>query len=303
MPSDDRNERSKALDVAVSQIEKQFGKGSIMRLGQKGAIAPVDFIPTGAISLDFALGIGGVPRGRVVEIFGPESSGKTTLTLHLIAEAQKAGGYAAFIDAEHALDPGYARALGVRKAARVIGGRLASDNARLHCPLRDSGAAASSQRSALQPTWRATMNIYQHGLDRCAANHAQLSPVSFVERSAEGILDGAVDAGGGVVAHHDGRLGRVGPCGTAVDRPHAADNRLRPCYHLAPHQLGGSVPGLNTIASLLSRITLKRVCCRRSSRMKSPPSSPCLAEQTAAGISRLTAQGIVPERNRWSGSQ
>ncbi len=113
MPSDERNERSKALDVAVSQIEKQFGKGSIMRLGQKGAIAQVDCIPTGAISLDYALGIGGMPRGRVVEIFGPESSGKTTLALQVIAQAQKLGGMAAFVDAEHALDATYANKLGV----------------------------------------------------------------------------------------------------------------------------------------------------------------------------------------------
>jgi recombination protein RecA len=113
MAADDRNERNKALDVAVSQIEKQFGKGSIMRLGTKGAITPVDFIPTGSISMDFALGIGGVPRGRVVEIFGPESSGKTTLALQVIAQAQKLGGMAAFVDAEHALDATYARKLGV----------------------------------------------------------------------------------------------------------------------------------------------------------------------------------------------
>jgi recombination protein RecA len=113
MPADDRTERTKALDVALSQIEKQFGKGSIMRLGQKGAILPVDSIPTGAVSLDYALGIGGMPRGRVVEIFGPESSGKTTLALQLIAEAQKLGGMAAFVDAEHALDAGYAQKLGV----------------------------------------------------------------------------------------------------------------------------------------------------------------------------------------------
>jgi recombination protein RecA len=113
MAADDRIERTKALDVALSQIEKQFGKGSIMRLGQKGAILPVDFIPTGAISLDYALGIGGMPRGRVTEIFGPESSGKTTLALQLIAEAQKLGGMAAFVDAEHALDATYAQKLGV----------------------------------------------------------------------------------------------------------------------------------------------------------------------------------------------
>ena len=112
---DDRmdRERMKAVDLAVGQIEKQFGKGSIMRLGQKGAIQPIDFIPTGAISIDYALGVGGVPRGRVVEIFGPESSGKTTLALQVIAEAQKLGGMAAFIDAEHALDAAYAQKLGV----------------------------------------------------------------------------------------------------------------------------------------------------------------------------------------------
>jgi len=101
------------VDLAVVQIEKQFGKGSIMRLGQKGAIQPIDAIPTGAISIDFALGVGGVPRGRIVEIFGPESSGKTTLALQVIAEAQKLGGMAAFVDAEHALDAAYAQKLGV----------------------------------------------------------------------------------------------------------------------------------------------------------------------------------------------
>ncbi|MBI3264329.1 MAG: recombinase RecA [Acidobacteria bacterium] len=110
---DDRSERTKALDIAVTQIEKQFGKGSIMRLGQKGAIAPIDCIPTGAVSLDYALGIGGMPRGRVIEIFGPEASGKTTLALQVIAQAQKLGGMAAFVDAEHALDAAYATKLGV----------------------------------------------------------------------------------------------------------------------------------------------------------------------------------------------
>jgi recombination protein RecA len=113
MPLDDQKERNKALDIAVGQIEKQFGKGSIMRLGQRGAIAPVDAIPTGAISIDYALGIGGMPRGRVVEIYGPESSGKTTLALQVIAEAQKTAGMAAFVDAEHALDAAYAQKLGV----------------------------------------------------------------------------------------------------------------------------------------------------------------------------------------------
>ena len=110
---DDQKERIKALDLAVGQIEKQFGKGSIMRLGQKGGVAPIEVIPTGAISIDYALGIGGMPRGRVVEIFGPESSGKTTLALQVIAQAQKAGGMAAFVDAEHALDAAYAQKLGV----------------------------------------------------------------------------------------------------------------------------------------------------------------------------------------------
>ncbi len=106
-------ERMKAVELALLQIEKQFGKGSIMRLGQKGAIAPIDVIPTGALSIDYALGVGGVPRGRVIEVFGPESSGKTTFALQVIAEAQKLGGMAAFVDAEHALDATYAQKLGV----------------------------------------------------------------------------------------------------------------------------------------------------------------------------------------------
>ena len=107
------DERGKALDLALAGIEKQFGKGSIMRLGARDAIVPISVISTGSISFDAALGVGGVPRGRVVEIYGPESSGKTTLTLQIIAEAQKQGGLAAFVDAEHALDPVYARKLGV----------------------------------------------------------------------------------------------------------------------------------------------------------------------------------------------
>src|SRR5580692_11225743 len=106
------DERVKAIDLAVSQIEKQFGKGSIMRLGSK-EIVPISVISTGSISFDAALGVGGFPRGRVIEVFGPESSGKTTITLQVIAEAQKAGGMAAFVDAEHALDPGYAKKVGV----------------------------------------------------------------------------------------------------------------------------------------------------------------------------------------------
>jgi len=110
---DDRKERDKALDLAISQIEKLYGKGAIMRMGLSGALLPVATIPTGSLELDFALGVGGVPRGRVVEIFGPESSGKTTLALSMIAQAQKLGGSAAFVDAEHALDANYAKMLGV----------------------------------------------------------------------------------------------------------------------------------------------------------------------------------------------
>jgi len=109
----DEKERARALGLTLSQIEKQFGKGSILRLGSREAIVPVSTIPTGSISLDAALGIGGFPRGRISEVFGPEASGKTTIALHVVANAQKAGGMAAFIDVEHALDPIYARQLGV----------------------------------------------------------------------------------------------------------------------------------------------------------------------------------------------
>jgi recombination protein RecA len=107
------DERAKAVELALSQIEKQFGKGSIVRLGSREALVPISVISTGSISFDGALGVGGVPRGRVIEVFGPESSGKTTITLQIIAEAQRNGGLAAFVDAEHALDPGYAKKLGV----------------------------------------------------------------------------------------------------------------------------------------------------------------------------------------------
>jgi recombination protein RecA len=112
-------DREKALETALAQIDRQFGKGSVMRLGSEDR-APVEVIPTGSIALDVALGIGGIPRGRIVEIYGPESSGKTTLTLHAIANAQKAGGIAAFIDAEHALDPEYAKKLGVDIDALLV---------------------------------------------------------------------------------------------------------------------------------------------------------------------------------------
>ena len=112
--------RSKALAAALSQIEKQFGKGSIMRLGEKDIAKDVEVVSTGSLGLDLALGIGGLPRGRVVEIYGPESSGKTTLTLSVIAQMQKIGGTAAFIDAEHALDPQYAQKLGCNVAELLI---------------------------------------------------------------------------------------------------------------------------------------------------------------------------------------
>ena len=116
MAQDDRSrdgrEREKALDMALAQIDKQFGKGSIMRMGEKTTMA-IESIPTGALSLDLALGIGGLPRGRVTEIYGPESSGKSTLAMHVVAEAQRNGGICAYIDAEHAMDPVYARAIGV----------------------------------------------------------------------------------------------------------------------------------------------------------------------------------------------
>ncbi len=116
---DGRTDKSKALDTVMIQVEKQFGKGAVMRLGDN-VRAPIEVIPTGSIALDVALGIGGLPRGRVVEIYGPESSGKTTVALHAVANAQKAGGIAAFIDAEHALDPDYARALGVDTDALLV---------------------------------------------------------------------------------------------------------------------------------------------------------------------------------------
>src|SRR5580704_221541 len=106
-------DKGKALDAAMAQIERAFGKGSIMRMGQRAGDEQIEVIPSGSLGLDLALGIGGLPRGRIVEIYGPESSGKTTLALHAIAEAQKRGGTCAFIDAEHALDPIYARKLGV----------------------------------------------------------------------------------------------------------------------------------------------------------------------------------------------
>lgn len=113
-------DKQRALDAALSQIEKAFGKGSIMKLGQKDSNLDIEAVSTGSLGLDMALGIGGLPKGRVIEIYGPESSGKTTLALHVVAEAQKAGGTCAFVDAEHALDPVYARKLGVNTDELLI---------------------------------------------------------------------------------------------------------------------------------------------------------------------------------------
>ena len=108
-----KDDKKKALDAAIAQIEKQYGKGSVMKLGDSNANMNIDVIPTGSLSLDIALGLGGIPRGRIIEVFGPESSGKTTVALHIVAEIQKRGGIAGFIDAEHALDPTYAKNIGV----------------------------------------------------------------------------------------------------------------------------------------------------------------------------------------------
>ena len=112
------SEKEKALQTALAQIEKQFGKGAVMKLGQNSSLN-VEAIPTGSLSLDIALGIGGVPRGRIIEIYGPESSGKTTVALHIVAEAQKMGGEAVFIDVEHALDPVYAQALQIQRSLHL----------------------------------------------------------------------------------------------------------------------------------------------------------------------------------------
>src|SRR5689334_3327691 len=117
---DNNMDKQKALEAALGQIERQYGKGSIMRLGKNEQVVEVEGIPTGSLGLDIALGIGGVPRGRIIEIFGPESSGKTTLALHIVAEAQKRGGACGFVDAEHALDSGYAKKLGVNLEELII---------------------------------------------------------------------------------------------------------------------------------------------------------------------------------------
>ncbi len=142
------DERQRALDAAITQIERAFGKGSVMRLGASDRLVEIETVSTGSLGLDIALGVGGLPRGRIVEIYGPESSGKTTLTLHVIAEAQKQGGTCAFIDAEHALDPGYARKLGVNLDELLISQarhRRAGARDRRHAgPLRAPSTSSSS---------------------------------------------------------------------------------------------------------------------------------------------------------------
>ena len=119
-----KEDKLKALDAALGQIEKQFGKGSVMKLGDNGKDMNIQTVPTGSLSLDIALGLGGVPRGRIVEIYGPESSGKTTVALHMVAEVQKRGGIAGFIDAEHALDPVYAKNIGVESTTCIFPSRI-----------------------------------------------------------------------------------------------------------------------------------------------------------------------------------
>jgi recombination protein RecA len=143
--SNGASERGKAVDAAILAIEKQFGSGSIMKLGSAQR-QQVDFIPTGSIALDLALGVGGVPRGRVTEIFGPESSGKTTVCQHIIAEAQRKGGVAAFIDVEHALDPGYARSCGVNVDELLVSQPVPRAGLEITETLIRSGASVSSSR-------------------------------------------------------------------------------------------------------------------------------------------------------------
>jgi len=148
-------EREKALESALAQIDRQFGKGSVMRLGSDER-APIETIPTGSVALDVALGIGGLPRGRIIEIYGPESSGKTTLTLHAIANAQRAGGIAAFIDAEHALDPEYAKKLGVDIDALLVSQPDTGEQALEIADVRSTSSSSTrSRRSFPRPRSRA----------------------------------------------------------------------------------------------------------------------------------------------------
>ena len=148
-------DKQKALESALAQIERNFGKGSIMKLGQRGAVMEIEAVSTGSLGLDIALGIGGLPRGRTIEIYGPESSGKTTLALHVIAEMQKRGGTCAFVDAEHALDPSYAGKLGQDHAGAACDRRDAEEGR--HLRLRRCGTCARSvlcRKARARPRWR-----------------------------------------------------------------------------------------------------------------------------------------------------
>ena len=149
------DERVRALDSAIGQIEKQFGRGAIMRLGDASAKMAVEVIPTGSISLDIALGVGGIPRGRVIEIFGPESTGKSTLAQHIVAEAQRMGGMAAYVDVEHALDPSFAQAIGINIEDLLISQPDTGEQAS-KLPRRLCGATRSTSSSwtASPPSFR-----------------------------------------------------------------------------------------------------------------------------------------------------
>jgi recombination protein RecA len=196
--------RERELDAAISSITKAYGEGAIMRLGDARALVKIDVIPTGGLAIDLALGVGGIPRGRVIEIFGPESSGKTTLMLHVIANAQKAGGLAAFIDAEHALDPGYAKKLGVNlddllvsqpdsgEEALTICETLARSNA-LDVIVIDSVAALVPKAELEGEMGMATMGMQARLMSRrCASSppsspsprRRACSPTSCAKRSA-----------------------------------------------------------------------------------------------------------------------
>ena len=164
------SEKEKALQTALAQIEKQFGKGAVMKLGQNSSLN-VEAIPTGSLSLDIALGIGGVPRGRIIEIYGPESSGKTTVALHIVAEAQKMGGEAVFIDVEHALDPVYAQALGVDIDSLLVSQPDTGEQALEICEalvrsgaidvvVVDSVAAMTTKRSKAK--WAIPLSVCRH---------------------------------------------------------------------------------------------------------------------------------------------
>ena len=190
-------DRDKALDAALSQIERAFGKGSVMRLGEQGKVVEIEAISTGSLGLDIGLGIGGLPRGRIVEIYGPESSGKTTLALHVVAEAQKMGGVAAFVDAEHALDPLYARKLGCNIEDLLISQPDAGEQAlEIADTLVRSGAIdVLVVDSVLRPwcrgpNWKARWAIPMPGLQARLMSQAlrKLTVVDFSGRKCHGHL-------------------------------------------------------------------------------------------------------------------